>query len=416
MTTPPPVTRATGQQPWYVRPGVVLPLIAGLAMVTALFAPQITAGRSGNPILSTYSATPLGARLFYELAQDLGWRVERRLVPDPPDDPRVIHAVLAPAIGLRRAEVHELLDRVRSGGALLLILSGDALGDSLRIGPNTSGDAPAADSDAHCPKPRRTLMSLWPTGRAFLSSLRWRGMEPLDMETFVTIRTTALRERVGHNVPAFVGFPYGRGRIAVGSDPDLLRNDALRVCGFGLDVPAVRALEYLSEGGNARRNRLVFDEYHQGYGAQPGTVATIGAYLGATPSGHAFAQILFAGLVLLMAAAPRAIAPRAVERVERRSPLEHVDALARAYFKVGATRTATTRLLRGMRRRLDRGSLRVQRTLPDDAFLAHIRRAAPALADDAALVQRALDAPVSRRELESVGAALHRIETLLTRS
>ena len=70
----------TVSQPWWVRPAIVLPVVAGLAFVAALFSPAASGPRSGDSRLSTLSAAPLGARLFHDLAQRLGWRTERRLV------------------------------------------------------------------------------------------------------------------------------------------------------------------------------------------------------------------------------------------------------------------------------------------------------------------------------------------------
>ena len=91
-----------------------------------------------------------------------------------------------------------------------------------------------------------------------------------------------------------------------------------------------------------------------------------------------------------------------------------VDALARAYRAVGATRTATTRLVHGVRRRVDR-SLGSRGAAPtDDAFLAWARERAPARSSDIDLVRQALERPVPRRQLEDVGQALRRLETSLT--
>src|SRR3954465_4308284 len=115
--------------------------------------------------------------------------------------------------------------------------------------------------------------------------------------------------------------------------------------------------EYLA-AGTPRRDRLVFDEYHQGFGTHPGTLRAIVVYLARSSSGHVLLQGMLAGLVLLLALGPRPLPPHEIERVERRSPLEHVGALAQAYARVGGTRAATTRLLHGVRRRVERSSSR----------------------------------------------------------
>jgi hypothetical protein len=218
------------------------------------------------------------------------------------------------------------------------------------------------------------------------------------------------------NSVAAAGFPLGRGRVVVLSDPDFLRNDVLRVCRWGLDVVTVRALDYLALGGTPR-NRLVFDEYHQGFGTHPGTLRAIVVFLSRSASGHVLLQSIVAGLVLLLAIGPRLLPAHDPERVERRSPLEHVNALAQAYERVGGTRTATARLLRGLRRRVQRGTpndLGSAAEERDRSFLDSIA-VMPELADDAALIRRALSEPVTPREFTSVGVALECIEqNLLT--
>jgi hypothetical protein len=182
-------------------------------------------------------------------------------------------------------------------------------------------------------------------------------------------------------------------------------------------VMAVRMLEYLDvrrDGTDAHR-RILFDEYHQGYGEQRGSMAAVAAYLVGVGSGRLLFQLLAAGLVLLLAAAPRLIPPFDPEFIERRSPLEHVDALGRAYAQVGATRSATARLLRGVRRRLAGGAIRAGVDATDDAFLDRAQREAPRIAGEIDLIRRALRSSISRRDFASIGAALERLELSLTR-
>jgi hypothetical protein len=409
---------------WYVRPGVVLPIVATIVLFTALLAPERIAGRTGDARLSTNSTEPQGARLFYELAQRLGWRAERRLTAELPSGPGNIYAVLGAPVPPRIGEVHALLEYVRHGGALFVVLSdgGDPIGDSLHVAVESRYFYawPVAAESRGCEALEQSLVPLWPDNRAHMNALRWRGPRPGDGETFLRVGfgtegAGGPASSPGVLRPAVVGFRYGNGRIVVASDPDFLRNDALRVCAYGLDVPAVRALEYLRDGGDVPRETIVFDEFHQGFGVQPGTMRTIATYLGGSPSGHLFFQLLGAGLVLLVSLAPRNISPQDPERIERRSPLEHVDALARAYGQVGATRTATARLVRGVRRRLEHGSIHARAEPSDEAFLQRVEQTVPGLAADVALLRRALAKPLPRREFEAAGTALQRLETSLTR-
>ena len=438
--TPPAGGPRRGGDRWFVRPRVVLPIIAALVMITALLAPDQIAGRTGNSRLSAHSTEPQGAALLYELARRLGWRVGQRRTADVAPDSGVIQAVLSPVVPLRMREVHAQLEHVRHGGALLVVMGGSMLmAESLHVRTGPSGyfgAVPKADSTACASRPQ-AFVPFWPDNRVYLSTLRWAGPPPADIRTFLSVETNTIRavraqparpgtppppavtqteERTPRPRAAAVGFPYGRGRIVIAADPDLVRNDVLRACRYGVVVPAVRMLEYLSDGGEVRRDSIEFDEYHQGFGSQPGTVRAIGGYLGGTASGHVLFQMLAAGLVLLLALAPRAIPPRDADRAERRSPLEHVDALARAYAQVGATRTATMRLLRGVRRRVEHGARRARGSYTDDMFLTRAQEAAPALAHDVALLRRALATSLPRREFAAVGVALHRLEVSLTRT
>jgi len=131
-----------------------------------------------------------------------------------------------------------------------------------------------------------------------------------------------------------------------------------------------------------------------------------------TPSGRMLGQIAVAGLLLLIAAAPRPLAPRDPTRVARRSPLEHADALAHAYAAVGATRTATARLLAGVRRRAR--SNRSGARESDDQILATAAAMSPSAAPAASLVAHALTDPIPARELPTIVVALSAIEHALT--
>ena len=421
MTAPRPSARSA--PPWYARPKIALPIVGALIVLMAINMPQANVGRSGDSRLSTFSSAPMGGRMFYEMAQRFGWSVEQRKTPGLPADTRAIVAVLDPVVPLRGPEVHELLEHARGGGALLVMLGGGSalLADSLRLAvgggrvrvKHHDGEAEGCAPDKRSLLDGRFLNTLWPGDLVTLATIASRGPPPDATTRFVEM-DTALKTDHGRPRHAAIGFPYGRGRIVVGADPDLLRNDAVRVCRYGLDVAAVQMLEYLDSGDGGHR-RIVFDEYHQGYGEQRGTMAAVAAYLVGAPSGRLLLQLFAAGLVLLLAVAPRLIPPQHPERIERRSPLEHVDALGRAYAQVGATRSATARLVRGVRRRLAGGAVRSALDPSDDAFLDRARRDAPQLAESVALIRRALHTRVNRREFASVGAALAQLELSLTR-
>ena len=410
MTTAP-----VGSREWWTRPGVVLPAVGTVAVIVALLTPQAATGRFGDPRLSSHLAGALGAQVLYDVAARLGWRATRQdTLPSPAaPDGRTIYAVLAPVTPIAPGEAHRYLDAVRGGDALMLVLQGRTpLSDSLGVMQFPRGGvlrSPATET-SECAGPSEMTPPLWPDARVHLFGLRWLRGAPADRVVFASLE----REDLGMPRPgdAAVGFALGRGRVIVVADPDLLRNDVLRHCAWGADVIAVRMLEWLRAGGPAPRTVMAFDEYHQGYGSRSSVLGVTAAFLVDHPLGRAISIGAFAALVLLLAVAPRPIRPRDIERIERRDPLEQVDALAHAYEQVRATRTITARLLRGLRWRVERGA--GTRARPDDAFLDAVVARSAALTADVALVRRALRDTMSDRDLPSVGAALRRIERTLT--
>ena len=405
---------------WWARPKVVLPLVGTIAVIVALLTPEPTLGRIGDARLSSHLTGSLGAGALARVAERFGFQVVARDTAAVPDSTtpagRTIHAVLAPPLEVMPWEAHQYLERVRAGDALLLVLGGrSALADSLHVTTTSGGGLlETAPSDTSACKPSLSFVPpLWPDGRVHVYGLLWTRGAPSQREIFAR-RTGTLTAGATRWAEAAAGIPLGRGRVAVVADPDLLRNDVLARCAWGADVIAMRMLEWLRAGGEQPRTTLVFDEYHQGYNSRETLAGVVGSFLVGHPVGRALFAVVIAGLVLLLAKGPRAIPPRDREMIERRDPLEQVDALAHAYEQVGATRTATARLLRVLRHRVE-GTGALHRSRSDEAFLADTARALPERADDVALIERALREPLASRELPEVAAALRRLEdSLLT--
>ena len=405
---------------WWARPKVVLPLVGAIAVVVALLTPQPTIGRIGDSRLSSHLTGSLGAGALARVAERFGFAVTARdtaAVPDSSIRPgRTIHAVLAPPVEMLPWEAHQYMERVRAGDALLFVLGGRSpLADSLHVTTTSGGgllETSPADT-AGCRPSRSFVPALWPDGKVHLYGLLWTHGAPPPRVIFAR-RTGTLTAGATRWAEAAAGITLGRGRVAVVADPDLLRNDVLARCTWGADVIAMRMLEWLRAGGEAPRTALAFDEYHQGYNSRETLAGVVWSFLVGHPVGRALFAVVIAGLVLLLANGPRAIPPRDREMIERRDPLEQVDALAHAYEQVQATRTATARLLRVLRHRVE-GTGALHRSRSDEAFLADTARALPERVDDVALVERALREPLTSRELPEVAAALRRIEdSLLT--
>lgn len=402
---------------WWLQPRIALPVLAVVVGLAAGLAPEVIDPRGGDQRLSTYSSRPAGARLLYDLADRLGWPVSRLRERAVPRDSTAVLLLLDPAVPPPATHAHEILEFVRGGGSLLYVYDeGQALTDSLRLRRGESGEASvlptvAGEITEACAGEDNGALPMWPDGDMHLWGIEWRGPAPRDTVTFA-ITSWEDRDDVTRVAPAAAGFPYGKGRIVLVADPDLLRSDVMRVCRWSADVAAVRMLEYLTRG---ERRQLVFDEFHQGHGAHPGTFAAILLFLSRTDAGNVLAVLALAGIVLLLARAPRLVPPRDTGRIERRSPAEHVQALAQAYEQVGASRTAVLRMLQGLRRRTRRRGAPPLGSVDDaPAFLAWVTARAPASAADVALVEEALGKAIPARQLVHVGEAIRRIEAALT--
>jgi uncharacterized protein DUF4350 len=405
---------------WWTRPKVVLPLVGAIAVVVALLTPEPTLGRVGDARLSSHLTGSLGAGALARTAERFGFVVSARDSSPVPDSMtaagHTIHAVLAPPLEITPWEAHQYMQRVRDGDGLLFVLGErSALADSLHVTTTSGGGllrVPTADT-AGC-KPLRTFVPpLWPDGRVRVYGLLWTHGEPPAREIFAR-RMGLVEGGRTRWAEAAAGIELGAGRVALVADPDLLRNDVLARCTWGADVIAMQMMEWLRAGGAQPRTALVFDEYHQGYNHRESLAHVVWSFLVGHPLGRALLALAIAGLVLLLAVGPRALPPRDSEMIERRDPLEQVDALAHAYSQVKATRTATVRLLRVLRQRVE-GTATLHRARADEAFLADVARAQPARADDVALIERALREPLPARDLPLVAAALRRLEeSLLT--
>lgn len=418
------MTGASGSvaTPWYGRPRLLTLLLVGAVLIATLVAPERATRPSVERRLTTRSTDPGGASLLLELGRALGWRVSDNVTATFPAGPRIVHAVLDPSEPLRAPEVRQLLERVRAGAGLLVVIRGgrDALGDSLRLtaGPSTVRPTGLA---THCEGRDSAGILVGMTAPTRFESVAGPGTRAPRVDTLLAApeddTPDSANVRTGAPAaqrPLAVGFPLGRGRVVAVADGTALRNDILRYCTTGFSVPYVRWLEYLRDSSAVvPRDLLVFDEYHQGHGVQPGTIRAVVTFFAETATGHAVAQLAFAALLLLAAKGGRLVPPPPDVTDERRSPLEHVDALARAYAQVGATRTATQRLVRGVRRRTAPATARAG-SLADDEWLASVAARAPARTGDVARVRTALGAGVPPGQFPAVADALAAIEASLT--
>jgi hypothetical protein len=389
----------------------VIVVLVAMLLFAMLFAPD-QSGIDEGPRLTTHSYRPSGARGFLESADRLGWTpVRHEKVDLPPSAPGRVYAVLAPPIPLTEAETHRLLERVRAGAGLFAVMqTSTPLADSLGVRVHAGFGRVPEDTSAACGPSRRTRTAEFLRGAVFSASFDVRPPDGVAVQSFLK-----LAGGTASNSPATAaaGFPLGSGRVGVVADPDLLTNSVLRMCRLEAGRSMVALLQYVatdSTGAVARRT-LIFDEYHHGYGSHPSITRAVAGFIAGHPAGRALGQLSIAVVVMLAAAAARPAQPAPATPRTRRSRLEHVSALALAYSRISATRTATRLLVRGLRRRLRFTAVTSPaRARSDEEFLDHLGLRFPALAGDLGRIRRALAFPVAKDELVAVGRGIATIE------
>ncbi|MFQ6045896.1 MAG: DUF4350 domain-containing protein [Gemmatimonadales bacterium] len=136
----------------------------------------------------------------------------------------------------------------------------------------------------------------------------------------------------------------GGGRVILLADSRFISNRALREGDAGTLVLGWLLAEHPS--------RVIADEYHQGLGVGGSVFAAAWRWMRAAPPGWMLLQLVFAALVGLAALAVRFGPALTVTESRRRSPLEHVDALAAGLQRSEGWDTAVGLIVNGLRRRL----------------------------------------------------------------
>jgi hypothetical protein len=134
------------------------------------------------------------------------------------------------------------------------------------------------------------------------------------------------------------------GSALLVADPGIFRNRTLRDTDAGTMV-----IGWVFEH---RPRALVVDEYHQGFGRSASLPGAVVARVWNTPVGWLLVQLVLAGVLLLALGALRFGPERPVIDSRRRSPLEHLDALAAGLERTHSAKTAVGLILAGLQRRL----------------------------------------------------------------
>jgi hypothetical protein len=340
---------------------LVLAMVVGIGVMMAVFGARVP-GQEQDTRTSTLVATPEGSQAVYETLAELGVPVRRRrsafFTLEDERTPIAALAVIAPRGELLSDELVEVVRYVRRGGTV--VAAGEAGGITACVGLA----APRADSgwvsdgffggvgrpvavraSGWDLPPVRRVLKPWEPPKEFGSLVErffhnagCRDLEPAAADTLLeTLDGRAVIVRLRY---------AGHGRVLVVAEPGLFRNRAWR------DTDAAHYLAPLLVP--AGRGALVWDEYHHGFDEDSGATAALWEWVKRTPVGWALLQIGAVVLVWLAVKAVRFGPALAVVERRRRSPLEHVEALAAGLEGARGSATAVDAIIGGLRRRLSR--------------------------------------------------------------
>lgn len=417
------------------RTEIGLVLLLAVAVVVALVAASggTRPTATWEPV-STYRTGPMGGRAPYEILSQLGVPVERRRTPlfdlarqERRRRPAVL-AVVSPEEWLVAAEREAVAQYVGSGG--VLFAAGDGGGLTECFGwRTTEPDSTEGAVDS--------VPVMAPAGVGHLPRVEWvlhprvRGADSLEHQAKRAAEQSksafrrllkpddACRSVVREGVDTLLVTPRGApvmvrlrlqggGSVVLLADDSYLRNAAWR----STDVPLL--LVPLLRPPPGAGGHVTWDEYHHGYGESTSTTGALLGWMIRSPAGWLLLQLLVVALVWLAVAAVRFGPPRPVLDRRRRSPLEHVEALAAGLEGASGADTAVLLMISGLRRRLSRTGQPIrgdmgqwlralELVLPDVRGRAAVRRLQNTLAKPGG-AERVL---VAAQAVEDVWQALH---------
>ena len=173
--------------------------------------------------------------------------------------------------------------------------------------------------------------------------------DEVDCEVSGIVERLAVLRTVSGETVAWRFEVTGGGRALLLADSRYLSNRVLRETDAGVAILPLLLAE--------RPATVRFDEYHLGFGLGGSIFGAAWGWLRRSPAGWVLLQLIVAASVALVVAAIRfGPALRVVER-RRRSPIEHLDALAIGLERAGGREIAIRLIVSGLRRRLSRAGM-----------------------------------------------------------
>lgn len=335
---------------------VVIGVIVALALAALAGALAAPSRGIDDPRLSTNLTGPNGAKGLAQALEQLHVMVEQRRRPYfdlAADSARPARPVLLAFLGIGQPTTREraaIRDYVWRGGRIFVA---GATGIESCFGYSSRPLRRGAEFDStaiqfhvirRLPGTRRVL---WRMPAESIAAVTEPGAasDRCPPRPGVVQVDTLLRTIDDRPVALRLRFASGGDAILL-ADGRFLTNRALKNTDAGLAV-----LPWFLAG---RTRRVTVDEYHLGFGEGGSLPGASWAWLVSHPLGWAILQLMSVALVALAVQAVRfGPAQHVIER-RRRSPLEHLDALAAGLEGAAGFDSAVQLLIAGLRRRLSR--------------------------------------------------------------
>lgn len=333
--------------------GLILLLLA-VSTVATYWAAR---SEAENPALATFSSAPDGAQALWLWLESLGYRPDSA-VPGTFSIPAEasVAFILEPQVpGVSQEEWQIVEEWVQQGGTL--VLAGEGFGTAFSA---AHLDFEIAYLDEEQPAVTMTSPLLYSPPPGTLDNLRPRATLHSERDDFATLLAV---ESGTEPEPVLVAIPRGEGLIYLSTLTYPFTNRGLKEGGNGL-----LALNFISLASPSET--LWFDEWHHGRrDAGEQVVTGPDQWLRRTPSGQSLlyaAGVIFVALLLAGRRFGRPV-PLPDEK-QRRSPAEHVTAVADLSRRAGHRRAVADYYRQEVKRALGR-RLRIPASLDDEEFL-----------------------------------------------
>jgi hypothetical protein len=285
---------------------------------------------------STFFTDPTGARALLLVMKQLlpsaeQWRRPLQLLalPNRPDSPTTL-IVAGPGLPISKSE-SDYLDRWLAAGGQLILLTGNGwpTGQRLESDEEASDETEGPSDDRpedrsvkflsrYAPSLRWTKPGKAQTGEASGPSVPSAGLKLRWSRSFTetgNVKVIAAAE----NKALAVEMPVGQGRIIAIADATMASNRALR--------RSDNSVWLVSLAAGWANGKILFDEYHHGFGEKRSTAELTRAFL-TTSWGWCVLQIAAAGLLYAFAYRRRFGRISEAPATDRASSLELVEARA----------------------------------------------------------------------------------------